>query len=74
VAAPPPILFGEKGLILITYLGDLQGKYKGVETCHLYDVKRDQRDMYVDRRDVPALLKVANAKGELLFTTRSEYL
>jgi len=68
------MLFGEKGLILVTYLGDLNGKYKGAETCKMYDVRREQRQMYVDRRDAKALLAVANAKGEKLFVTDSEYL
>ena len=71
---PPPMLFGEKGLILVTYLGDLQGKYKGPETCHVYEVKREQRNMYIDRRDAKHLLGVKNAKGENLFVTESTYL
>ena len=74
MAAPPVVLFGEKGLILVTYLGDLNGRYKGVETCHLYEVKREQRQMFVDRRDAKHLLGVKNAKGEALFTCESEYL
>ena len=58
----------------MTYLGDLNGKYKGVETCHMYEVRREQREMYIDRRDAKALLEVKNAKDEKLFVTNSEYL
>ncbi len=58
----------------MTYLGDLNGRYEGGETCYMYPVNREQRQMYVDRRDAPALLKVANGKGEMLFVTASEYL
>lgn len=47
----PAIRVGEKGLVLVEYLGEVTGKWKGPETCQMYPFGRGRKFGYVDMRD-----------------------
>lgn len=61
------MIFGQQGLLKVEYLGEVNGQWKGTETCRQYPFGRGKRLGWVDRRDVPGLLKARGLEGETLF-------
>ena len=61
------LIFGQMGLLKLVYQGDVNGRWKGPETCHLYEFGRERRVQYVDRRDIPKMLLAKGPSGEQLF-------
>ena len=58
---------GEQGLFKVRYLGDMNGKWRGKETCHFYEFTVDEPVRYVDKRDIEAFLEVRDGSGGSLF-------
>ena len=60
-------MLGEAGLVLIGYMGQARGKYRGPISCHWYEIDPDRRFMYLDARDADHFLKLRGPNGEELF-------
>ena len=71
---PEPIILGAQGLFKIRYMGDLNGKWRGAETCHMYEFTTVEPVRYVDKRDVPAFLTVLQEAGTPMFVEAGEWL
>jgi len=69
---PEPIILGQYGLLKVRYLGDMNGKWKGAETCHMYEFTRVEPVRYVDRRDIAAFLAV-EVDGKAMFEGASQW-
>ena len=61
------MIFGMFGLEKVEYLGDMNGTWKGPETCIMYEFGRDSRIHWVDVRDLGHLLTVKDTTNEALF-------
>lgn len=67
VAVGGGVIFGEKGLRKVRYLGDVNGKHRGAISCQWYEFSREKRIRYVDVRDVAQLTARKGAQGEMMF-------
>ena len=65
------MILGQFGLFKVRYLGDVNGKWKGIVTGHLYEFSRDARERYVDRRDIPPILGLKDGEDHSLFEMAS---
>ena len=52
-----PPTFGEKGTLGVAYLGDLPYQHRGCYTGHLYVWNKRHPSLWIDKRDVPGLVK-----------------
>jgi len=63
-----PVILGEEGLASVYYVGPYSGKIKGPCTGYQYPVSVSDREwMYVDVRDVPGIMAMRDADGQLMF-------
>lgn len=66
------MVFGMYGLEKVEYLGDVNGSWRGPETCLMYEFRRDSRVHWVDVRDVQHLLNIKGPNGEEFFRVIDE--
>jgi len=58
----PPV-FGEKGRTGVKFIGDLPFEHRGVCTSTLYVWNERHPDRWVDKRDLPHLVKTAGREN-----------